>query len=494
MALTQVTSAGLKDGEIVNADLHSSAAIALSKLGTSGSAGSGNFLRGDGAWTAISLDALNASNLTSGTVAAARLDTATTQSAGNNSTKIATTAYADTAVSNLVDSAPGTLNTLNELAAALGDDANFSTTVTNSIATKLPLAGGTLTGGLTLTHDIIFDNSTNAGKDWKWNRASNQIELSDDVKHVYGDGSDLLIYSDGDYGNIKANTNDLFIRSNSSGAKAIVVRSGAAVELFHNDNKKLETYGSGVKISERLWVAGGGHLYLDDASHLHIGSGDDLKIYHNGSHSRIDNDGTGNLYINAASGETGISIIKNGSIDLYYDNAKRFATTSSGCDVSGTLTIDGVAGTNTNSALNVLFQTSSGVIDGGSGLQYNPANDQLIVNGLSLTSAQVRASGNGPLHLTTANANGTVDLRVKTTEVECNGHFVPGSNNADNLGSSSLRWANLYINDLQLSNKGSSNSVDGTWGDWTLQEGEEDLFMINNRSGKKYKMALQEVS
>ena len=48
----------------------------------------------------------------------------------------------------LVDSAPNTLDTLNELAAALGDDANFSTTITNSIATKLPLAGGTVTGAL----------------------------------------------------------------------------------------------------------------------------------------------------------------------------------------------------------------------------------------------------------------------------------------------------------------------------------------------------------
>ena len=77
--------------------------------------------------------------------------TATTQSAGDNSTKVATTAYTDTAISNLVDSSPSTLNTLNELAAALGDDANFSTTVTNSIATKLPLAGGTLTGNTTIS-------------------------------------------------------------------------------------------------------------------------------------------------------------------------------------------------------------------------------------------------------------------------------------------------------------------------------------------------------
>jgi len=67
------------------------------------------------------------------------------------------TGYADTAVANLVDSAPGTLDTLNELAAALGDDPNFSTTVTNNIATKLPLAGGTMTGAITFASGQTFD-------------------------------------------------------------------------------------------------------------------------------------------------------------------------------------------------------------------------------------------------------------------------------------------------------------------------------------------------
>ena len=62
---------------------------------------------------------------------------APTASAGTNTTQLATTAFVSTAVANLVASAPTTLDTLNELAAALGDDANFSTTVTNSIATKL---------------------------------------------------------------------------------------------------------------------------------------------------------------------------------------------------------------------------------------------------------------------------------------------------------------------------------------------------------------------
>jgi len=55
-----------------------------------------------------------------------------------------------TAVSNLVASAPAALDTLNEIAAALGNDASLSTTLTNSIATKLSLAGGTMTGTLAM--------------------------------------------------------------------------------------------------------------------------------------------------------------------------------------------------------------------------------------------------------------------------------------------------------------------------------------------------------
>ena len=65
---------------------------------------------------------------------------------GGNWIELANKTYVDTQVTALVDSAPGTLNTLNELAAALNDDANFATTVTNSIATKAPLASPTLTG------------------------------------------------------------------------------------------------------------------------------------------------------------------------------------------------------------------------------------------------------------------------------------------------------------------------------------------------------------
>ena len=93
----------------------------------------------------------------------------------------ATESYVTTQINNLVDSAPGTLNTLNELAAALGDDANFSTTVTNSIATKLPLAGGTMTGAVTM-----------AGQTWNgditWNTGKNILVGGESSIDVSGSG------------------------------------------------------------------------------------------------------------------------------------------------------------------------------------------------------------------------------------------------------------------------------------------------------------------
>ena len=91
----------------------------------------------------------------------ARIAAATTDDLSEGSSNLYyTDARADARVALVVDSTPSTLNTLNELAAALGDDANFSTTVTNSIAAKLPLAGGTMTGTLNMGANAITSTGT----------------------------------------------------------------------------------------------------------------------------------------------------------------------------------------------------------------------------------------------------------------------------------------------------------------------------------------------
>ena len=74
------------------------------------------------------------------------------------------------------------------------------------------------------------------------------------------------------------------------------------------------------------------------------------------------------------------------------------------------------------------------------------------------------------------------------------GHVNPGSDAAYNLGSPDLRWANVFSADLQLSNEGTEgNEVDGTTGSWTIQEGNDDLYLLNRKNGKKYRFKLEEI-
>ena len=86
--------------------------------------------------------------------------TAPNANANTNSTQIANTKYVDTAISNLVDGAGEALNTLSELSAALGDDSNFSSTVTNSLSTKAPINAPTFTGDAKAVTALASDNST----------------------------------------------------------------------------------------------------------------------------------------------------------------------------------------------------------------------------------------------------------------------------------------------------------------------------------------------
>jgi hypothetical protein len=75
------------------------------------------------------------------------------------------------------------------------------------------------------------------------------------------------------------------------------------------------------------------------------------------------------------------------------------------------------------------------------------------------------------------------------------GSILPDADNHHDLGSASKRWANLHTGDIQLSNEGSEgNEVDGTTGSWTIQEGEDDLYLLNRKNGKKYKFKLEEIT
>jgi hypothetical protein len=104
---------------------------------------------------------------------------APTAAPGTNNTQIATTAYTDAAVAALVDGAPDLLNTLNELAAAIDDDANFASTLTTLAGEKVAKSGDTMTGLLVLSADPSADLGA-ATKQY--------VDAAQDAAEDYADG------------------------------------------------------------------------------------------------------------------------------------------------------------------------------------------------------------------------------------------------------------------------------------------------------------------
>ena len=163
-------------------------------------------------------------------------------------------AFVTAQINAVIDAAPGALNTLNELAAAIGDDANFSTTITNSIATKMPLAGGTFTGDVTFDSagGIVFDKSDQA------------LEFGDNYKAVFGTGSDLQIYHDGSNSRIVENgtgnlriSSDFIAITNAADNKTMASFAPiGAVSLRHNNSVKFVTTSSGIQTTGTVDING----------------------------------------------------------------------------------------------------------------------------------------------------------------------------------------------------------------------------------------------
>ena len=155
---------------------------------------------------------------------------------GNHASQsYATESYVGTQISNLVDSSPAALNTLNELAAALGDDANFSTTVNANIAAKLPLAGGTMTGTLAMGANAITSTGT---------ISSGAITSSGNL-HA-GDGTNISMDSSAN-GQLEVDGN---------GYQGAIALDGSAMHIYHNSSSRSLVLGTNE--TARLTISGTG--------------------------------------------------------------------------------------------------------------------------------------------------------------------------------------------------------------------------------------------
>ena len=330
--------------------------------------------------------------------------------------------------------------------------------------------------------ELYYDNSKKLETTANGVGLVGNLHFHDNEYALFGNANDLQIYHDGSYNWIKSGVDgttlhidhDLTQIRNHGGTEVMAkfIENGA-VELYYDNSKKIETTSGGALVT--------GNLYLNDNGEFTVGTGGDFKIYHDGSNSFIVNQ-TGNLVIrsdnridfqDSGGNESFASFIDNGAVELYYNGTKKFETTSSGTKTSaGTLEVNGPSGTSYTLEVKPLVSTPYG-----------------------LRVLEPSSTSNGyPLLAVTEN-DGTTLFRVDSgTGLARTRKLEPVTDNTYDLGSSSKRYANLYTTDLQLSNEGKSNDVDGTWGNYTIQEGENDLFLINNRSGKKYKFNLTEVS
>ena len=174
-----------------------------------------------------------------------------------------------------------------------------------------------------------------------------------------------------------------------------------------------------------------------------------------------------------------------GVVGILTANSASFAGNVS---VGGVLTYEDV--TNVDSVGVITARTGIKVLGGGVNAVGIITADSYRGDGSQLTGIDATSlKDSGGSTKIQAQASGLMITGITTVS----GNIMPGADNTLNLGSLTQRWANIYVGDMNLSNKGASNMVDGTWGNFTLQEGENDLFIINNRSGKRYKFNLTEI-
>ena len=401
-----------------------------------------------------------------------------------------------------------------------GDGSNLTGINTDLVSDTTPQLGGTLDANGQV---ISFPDS---------NGSNNQVR--------FGTGNDLKLYHQSNSSYILNTTGNLNIASNNeirlkggSDAAEMMIKcvDNGRVELYHDSVLNLKTNTNGVYISTdadqgRIRLAdtsgnicyqitgqdvassgesggrmtiqdalggvvadmrtSGGNIFLYNTVKLNgnasadnlkliMGAGEDLQLFHDGSDSFIKDTGIGALKVcsdlfrvnNQANTEAQIKAQENAEVELYYDNSMKVRTTSKGAYINDNflgVNAAGPSGTpDSRNAFLALGDSDTGMAQNGDGQLEAWANNQEIMN-------------------------------FDTGSVTCYKTFLPSSNNSFDLGTTSNRWRNVYTNDLNLSNQGSSNDVDGTWGDWTIQEGESDLFLKNNRSGKKFKFNLTEVS
>jgi len=357
------------------------------------------------------------------------------------------TSYTDTAIANLVDSAPATLDTLNELAAALGDDANFSTTVTNSIATKVSKSGDTITSGtsigLTINHDtfgqglvIHRNDSTNGASIVFKNNALQQGIL-------YGNSSGAI------------NWRPLGTSNN--------------YEIWHEGND-----GSGSGLDADL-LDGQQGTYYAAASSLANYLPKDITNTNNFNFTGTASNAQGGLYVEGSAGQFALQVYGTGSITGFLDSKwgnwdlKKTHGGNLEADHGGTLyTVWDAYNDGTGSGLD------ADLLDGQHGSYYQNASninagtlDNARLTNLFKAGAEIPSGANLDTYRTTGyySQNANADAAAGSNYPESKAGILEVVNDDTGNGLHTTQRYSIY----NSSNTYTRQYYNGSWGSWAQQ-------------------------
>ena len=360
---------------------------------------------------------------------------------------------------------------------------------------------------------------------------SNNLRFGDNIRATFGAGDDLKLYHDSSNSYIEdAGTGSLIVRAtnlqiNNAGntQNYISATDGGSAVFYHAGNAKLSTESTGINVTGSVTCDG---LTSDGAITVESATGQiNIKDYNNANSSAqcelnftdSNNASLGYLgYAVTSDSDFYIANSLSGSIQFNTNGQNRFEINNSGHvlpNTSGALDL----GSSTNQWRNGWFDGTVNCdglqCDGDLSIRSGYGTLLLRDTSNSGTGAQTRvvfedsngntqsnvghlANNNNDLYVSNESSANLIFRTAGATRcyVDSTGNFNPGTSNTYDLGTSSVRWRNIYTNDLNLSNEGGANDVDGTWGNWTIQEGEDDLFLLNRRNGKKYKFNLSEVN
>ena len=410
-------------------------------ISTSGSVTAGSFVIGSADINENDLESID--SITAGTVAASKavvVDVNKDISSFRNLTATGDITFGGLSdgaitVTDILDEDDLTSNSATSLATQQSIKAYVDSQVGSFDTLAEVLANGNTTGGTNL--------SVSTGDDIKFADGSQAIFGAGDDLRINHTGSNSYISDLGEGPLFIGGNDEVSIMNGQLNEYKIKAETNGAVTLYYDNAVKMATTTLGIDVTGTITFDGGettADLYFGDNDKAIFGAGSDLQIYHDGN-SKITDVGDGKLELH--SNGTGVFIQKgateymaqfltDGAVTLYHDNAAKLATTSTGIDVTGTVTTDGL--------------TADAPLSTLTGLELTYLNATKAVFSLLPSTGEIRIGGTETNYFPTFYSSGTERMRIDssgnvgigTSSPSSYGKFVVrGSGNIMNLDATS---------------------------------------------------------